>query len=182
MHAEHDHSYTGMRQIIEACAAAVPPCQVIVAGDYRKKATSATRQTIQANAIVIGKYWDDVPLFKNRQYQVRLFYVLKKMLKVRDRRLVHVGMRSGGLDMFGFSGQKTIYVSRATGDERMEPVAHQFADVGLQDRFQKHTAARLPKRGPSGSAKKRGRSEDQRGFAPDDLPVLMGKINSALAG
>lgn len=181
MHPEHDHSYTGMRQIVEACAAEDPPCQVIVAGDYREKET-ATRQAIQDNAIVIGKYWDDVPLFKNRQYQVRLFYVLKKMLKVRERRLVHVGMRSGGLDMFGFSGQKTIYVSRAAGDQRMEPVVQQFGDVGLQDTFQKHTAARLPKRGPSGSANKGGRSEDQRGFAPDDLTVLMSKIKSALAG
>lgn len=181
MHPDHDHSYTGMRQIVEACAAADPPCQVIVGGDYRKKAT-ATRQTIQDNAIVIGKYWDDVPLFKNRQYQVRLFYVLKKMLKVRERRLVHVGMRSGGLDMFGFSGQKTIYVSRATGDERMEPVAQQFADAGLQDTFQKHTSAHLPKRGPSGSDNKGGRSERQRGFARADLTTLMNEINSALAG
>jgi hypothetical protein len=181
MHPDHDHSYTGMRQIVEACIADDPPSQVIVAGDYREKAT-APRQTIQDNAIVIGKYWDDVPLFKNRQYQVRLFYVLKKMLKVRGRRLVHVGMRSGGLDMFGFSGQKTIYVSRAAGDQRMEPVVQQFADVGLQDTFQKHTATRLPKRGPSGSAKKGERSEDQRGFAPDDLTVLMSKIKSALAG
>jgi hypothetical protein len=46
MHREHDHSYTGMRQIVEASAADDPPCQVIVTGDYREKAT-ATRQTIQ---------------------------------------------------------------------------------------------------------------------------------------
>lgn len=32
-HANHDHSYTGMSQIVQRCAA--QPYQVIVAGDYR---------------------------------------------------------------------------------------------------------------------------------------------------
>jgi hypothetical protein len=137
-----------------------------------------SRQDIAAGAIVIAKYWDDVPLFKDRFNQVRLFYVLKKMLKVRDRKMVHVGMRSGGLDMFGFSGQKAIYVSKAAGDSRMEPVANAFKDAGLGANYQKLAASRLPKRGAHHSAHK---ATAQRGFAVGDLDKLMAAIATALA-
>ena len=184
MHPDHDHSYTGMQQIVQRCGAHGPPYQVIVAGDYRATnehgVATATRQAIAANATVIGKFWDADDLFKDRFNQVRLFYVLKKMLKVRNCRMVHVGMRSGGLDMFGFSGQKAVYVSRAAGDDRMAPVAALFDDLDMGDTYQKHTAERLPKRGPH-HAGKGGRTKAQRGYTDTDLDTLMGEINTALA-
>jgi hypothetical protein len=191
-HPNHDHGYTGMKQIIDECTARAPSYQVIVAGDFRPAnshgVATQTRQDIAAGSIVLGKFWDNVPLFQDRFNQVRLFYVLKKMLKVYGCNLVHVGMRSGGLDMYAFSGQKTIYVSRANGDARMAPVVAAYAGAGLGTTFQKHTAARLPKRGPSGGAKP-GRPLATRGYAPVDdavgpgegLDTFMDQIDAALA-
>lgn len=191
-HPNHDHGYTGMKQIIDECAARVPSYQVIVAGDFRPTnangVATQTRQDIAAGSIVLGKFWNNIPLFQDRFNQVRLFYVLKKMLKVHGCHLVHVGMRSGGLDMYAFSGQKTIYVSRANGDTRMQPVVDAYVGAGLETTFQKHTAARLPKRGPSGGAKP-NRPLATRGYAPVDdavgpgegLDTLMVQIDTALA-
>ena len=171
MHPDHDHSYAGMAQIIARCGAAVPAIQVIVAGDFRPSDDAGVvtqhHLDIAAGAQVIGKYWENEPMFSNRFNQVRLFYVLKKMLKVRQCEMVHVGMRSGGLDMFGFSGQKTIYVSRAQGDARMGAVVQRFADAGLADVYQKHTVGVLPKAAG--------------GFTPANLDALMLSITSALA-
>jgi hypothetical protein len=191
-HPNHDHGYTGMKQIIDECAATVPPYQVIVAGDFRptnqQGIATQTRQDIVAGSIIFGKFWEGIPLFADRFNQVRLFYVLKKMLRVHNCNLVHVGMRSGGLDMYAFSGQNTIYVSRATGDDRMAPLVTAFADAGQPTTFQKHTAVRLPKRGPSGGAKP-GRPLATRGYASNDqvggpgqgLATLMDQIDAALA-
>jgi hypothetical protein len=64
----------------------------------------------QKHLHVIGKFWEDKNFFKNRLNQVRLFYILEKMIQVHNCGMVHVGMRSGGLDMFGFFGQNIIYL------------------------------------------------------------------------
>jgi hypothetical protein len=59
-----------------------------------------------------------------RDNQIRLFHVLRTMLNDQGKRLVHIGMRSGGLDMFAISGQRTIYViGPDTKDERIPLLA-----------------------------------------------------------
>lgn len=189
LHPEYDHSYTGMLEIIDGCRVEGFEYQVVVAGDFRLQkhdgGNSAVRGEIADKAIVIGKYWESEPRYLNRHSQVRLFYVLKKMLKANGAKLVHVGMRSGGLDMLGFSGQRTIYIAKADGDNRMSKVVGKLAETGRALQFQKAEVTQLPKRGVATPGvhkpkKKGGRTPGSRGFLDPEFDALMVKIDAAL--
>lgn len=122
---------------------------------------------------VIGKFWENTNFFKNRLNQVRLFYVLEKMIQVHNCRMVHVGMRSGGLDMFGFSGQCIIYLSLKTNDDRMGTVPAVFETAGLASMFQKQELEQLPLK------KEIGHYSDQ-GLKREDLAALVTRIKGVL--
>lgn len=124
MHRELSHSYLGMLQL---CQQLCPERQVIIAGDYdipeQDDPLFANHMSILATgAIVIGPYWEQDRALWTRNNQIRLFHILRVGLNAQGSRMVHVGMRSGGLDMFALSGQRTIYlVGPDTKDVRVGP-------------------------------------------------------------
>lgn len=93
--------------------------QVICVGDLGPWLSQALRSTLP-HILVLGTYWStqEGQIFQDRRKQQRLFYLLKILLKYggqalsgdRSRRLVHVGMRSGGLDFLAFGGHRVVYL------------------------------------------------------------------------
>ncbi len=144
LYPELDASTTGLVQLAAACRAA--PWTVLIAGAV----PPAKSHRFAPGSIYLGEFWKDPDWQRQwgdgRQKQVRLFYILKRELKANGKRLVHVGMRSGGLDAYGFAGQAIVYiVAEYSADTRMAPKVAQLkaADVLEFDRF---AAASTPKR------------------------------------
>jgi hypothetical protein len=123
---------------------------VILAGDINFEKLDTHDGKLIGQCICIGQFWKKhdsppgadgkkrfIPLeqlcepqLAARPDQVRLFYVLGKHLKLNAKRLVHVGMRSGGLDAYAFSGQRTLYLlPEHFGDERMGRAVDALAEV-----------------------------------------------------
>lgn len=108
-HPYGDSSTAGTVQIASKCIE--QKWTPILAGDISK----AKQDKFPPGCIFIGEFWNDPfwnahpPTPSTMLQQVRLFYVLKKSLD-RGNRLVHMGMRSGTLDFYGFSGQRVIYI------------------------------------------------------------------------
>jgi hypothetical protein len=118
---------------------------VILAGQINHEGLAKRDPEIVGRSIYVGEFWRRLepgakhkytigayaePRLATRPQQVRLFYVLGKLLKRQGHRLVHVGMRSGGLDAYAFSGQRVLYLLPTHfGDERMEAVVGGLADV-----------------------------------------------------
>jgi hypothetical protein len=144
LYPELDASTTGLVQLAAECRA--QGWTVLIAGAV----PPAKSARFAPGTIYLGEFWND-PLWKekwgdSRQKQVRLFYILKRELKANKNRLVHVGMRSGGLDAYGFAGQAIVYiVAEYSPDKRMAPKVQQLksAEVLEFDRFE---AERTPKR------------------------------------
>lgn len=137
LYPEHDMSTRGLQQLtLEARARNYT---VVLAGamDVAKFAGN-----LDEYVCVLGEFWNGRPLLGARTMQVRLFYILKKALKESGKSLVHVGMRSGGLDAYGFSGQRIIYLYKdSVNDARMEAVCR---DIGTY--FHRQGLTRAPKR------------------------------------
>ena len=119
-HLYGDSSNTGVAQVAEVCTTAKHT--VVVAGDF-----AAEKAGRFQNCAFIGKFWNDFEKYKitnSQKNQIRLFYVLKQIIKQHSKRLVHVGMRSGNLDNFAFAGQTIIYmVPVGFDDRRIEQLA-----------------------------------------------------------
>lgn len=121
-HPYGDSSHTGILQLARACVEA--GMTVLAAGDVKDDADYRARFPAQ-HFIFLGKFWRDPSLAGQTltQYQqVRLFYLLHRHLKAAGKRLVHLGMRSGNLDYYAFSGQKVVYMfPRGMADARIQP-------------------------------------------------------------
>ncbi|MGC4050147.1 MAG: hypothetical protein QM757_12250 [Paludibaculum sp.] len=120
-HPYGDSSTTGLIQIATRCIA--KSWKVVLTGDI----DSAKRNRFPPECIYIGKFWRD-DHWKGKgmtqKEQVRLFYILKRVLKVEGFRMVHVGMRSGNLDYFAFAGQTIVYlVANGFDDRRIQALA-----------------------------------------------------------
>ena len=187
MHPTQDHSYTTWADVSEACADR--HYQVVVAGDYDPKDTSDARNLINNFAtIIIGRFYQDNLMLATRARQARLFYILKRVLKTNGKRLVHVGMRSGGMDFLGFAGQRIIYITGTRGDNspipdgRMAGVVESYKtfranEGGIKvNKYQKFQAPRNPKRLARGAAEKR----DAKGIGEEGTNALVAQIAAAM--
>jgi hypothetical protein len=152
-HYEFKTSSTGLEQLTNALygrdpAVPVPPdkpMQVLLVGDIE---TAKLNRAGFKDAINIGLFWKDPawPAPGRREMQVRLFHVLGRLLGYAGRNYVHVGMRSGGVDLFGFAGQPMIYlVKTGSYDARMVKVANGLNGVEDMD-YDRLELERFPKR------------------------------------
>lgn len=207
LHPEMDSSTTGMAQIAAACHAR-GWCALLAGDIAQAKVAGPAAHAGFANAIWLGEFWNRwAPIPNRRDLQIRFFYVLAQQLKAAGRRLVHVGMRSGGLDMYTFSGQRVVYIVAPTvaggnlNDNRMQPVATAITAARAAAvkasgsySFTQFVAARVPRAhgihvGPGGPLRPRGFSTNPTpgppfvipaGYVPGDLERLMGLIANAL--
>ncbi len=107
-HLYGDSSTTGLVQLANKCKVFAKP---VVAGDVDK-----AKQDRFQDCVYIGEFWNDLKKdpYKipevTQKVQIRTFYVLKQLLKPAEKRLIHVGMRSGTLDNYAFAGQTIIYL------------------------------------------------------------------------
>ncbi|NOT09776.1 MAG: hypothetical protein HOP28_16410 [Gemmatimonadales bacterium] len=181
---EMDHSTTGMAQIARRCSAL--NYTVLIAGDIPAAKIGPAPAHNFGNAIWLGDFWNHWGLGGDRSHQIRFFYVLSKMLKLQVPRLnlVHVGMRSGGLDMYGFSGQRIIYIvapvtaAGGVNDNRMLGAfqaldAARIAGIVTSYSYGRYQATRIPKR--------YGHGARYRGFSPANLNTLVAQITASLA-
>ncbi|MBN9660185.1 MAG: hypothetical protein J0H49_18500 [Acidobacteria bacterium] len=152
-HPYGDSSTTGLIQIATKCLE--KSWKVVLCGDI-----DATKQNRFPPACVfIGKFWRPEHWAGNaltQKEQVRLFYILKQVLKAENFRMVHVGMRSGNLDYFAFAGQTIVYL-----------VAN-----GFDDRRIKALADAVPKRWVRSEPAKTPRQAYQRTWDPEWLNVV----------
>lgn len=147
LHPEGDASTTGLIQIATRCRA--EGWGVILAGAIAQ--TKAFR--FPAGCVYLGEFWNDPiwPAGGDRTKQVRLFYLLKKELKsaAPHRSMVHVGMRSGGLDAYAFAGQAAIYIvaqPQVGSDNRMHDTITDFAAQSPKLTFERFVSTTAPKR------------------------------------
>jgi hypothetical protein len=138
-HPYGDSSTAGLIQVAAKCLEKA--WKVILCGDINP----AKRNRFPAECIFIGKFWDD-PLFAARltqKEQVRCFYMLKRVLKEEDHRMVHVGMRSGNLDYYAFAGQTIVYlVAQGFDDRRIEKLV-----AALPERWLRSQPDKTPRHG-----------------------------------
>jgi hypothetical protein len=145
VHPEGDASTTGLVQIATECRNR--GWTVVLAG-----AIEPAKQARFAHCIYLGEFWridGTWPFGGNRQMQLRLFYVLKRELKNAGRKLVHVGMRSGGLDAYAFAGHAVIYIvsqGQTGSDNRMHGVVGDFTAQGAKLPFARFVSTVPPKR------------------------------------
>lgn len=176
---QHDGLRVSYRGFLDLCTALCPDRQVIIAGDYEVPAPGSAlagihQQILDTGAILLGRYWQLDPGRWTRNNQVRLFHVLRAMLNDFGLKMVHVGMRSGGLDMFALSGQRTIYVvGPRTGDQRMEQVAVAVSTVPNAHMARVRTENR---RLNADNAPAEG-----QGFAPATVDRVVDAVDVALA-
>lgn len=136
LHPDQDHNTAMMRGLIER--ALYREHTVLLAGEFRRDEFPgydvADKGGRHGSAIFLGKFWENLPGGGNRAQQVRMFYILWKALKWRSPRrgLLHCGMRSGGMDAYGFAGQPVLYlVGGADADERIgEKILAPFQAAG----------------------------------------------------
>lgn len=152
-HPYGDSSTTGLIQLATKCLG--KSWRVVLCGDI----DPAKRDRFPKECIFIGRFWRD-PHWQGKgltqKEQVRLFYILKRVLKVEGHHMVHVGMRSGNLDYFAFAGQTIVYL-----------VAN-----GFDDRRIKALADAVPKRWVRSEPTKTPRQSYQLAWAPQWLNVV----------
>lgn len=164
-------SLKGLQQLVDGLC---PERQVIIAGDYdipgEGDPLEAIHKAIVAKgAIVIGRYWKADTAFWTRDRQIRLFHILDFALREQGKKMVHVGMRSGGLDMFALAGQRTIYMIRKNmQDARITPLATTLSGVdgGYMKKLEVGT---LPTESSSAST----------GFGLTDLADILNAVRTA---
>jgi hypothetical protein len=99
---QFDSSNRGMAQICDSLSV---KCRILLIGPACDK---VERHLHRADVIRLGEYWNDLPFRDlSRPEQTVLFYYL---LTVAHCPLVHVGMKSGQMDMLGLWGQPTVYI------------------------------------------------------------------------
>jgi hypothetical protein len=136
LHPSQDHNTAFMQAL--ALSGVAEGWTILLAGDFAAVDHPPPPPGTAGGAFrFLGKFWAGVPVLESdRRNQTRMFYLLWRDLKLAapPRGLVHVGMRSGGLDAYGFSGQPTLYlVGPGENDQRMspkviEPMQRAFAD------------------------------------------------------
>jgi hypothetical protein len=114
-HLYGDSSTTALSDIAKGCKRLA---KVVVAGDVTGK------ENRFPDCVFIGEFWNQLKgapySFKEvpQKIQIRAMYVLKQLLKIQEKRLVHVGMRSGNLDNYAYAGQTVVYLVPAGFDDR----------------------------------------------------------------
>ncbi|MBR0646451.1 hypothetical protein [Plastoroseomonas hellenica] len=191
-HYDLNHSNTGWAQIGNECLQR--GLTVMMAGDLDPQ-----KWAVQTgfggkpvpNYVFLGKFFEDKErgISLTRPEQLRFWEYVRDVLSRNGKRLVHVGMRSGGMDFLGFAGQPIIYViSRDADDRRMKPVAEQLA--GAQDlSYSRFEASRRPKLWKEPGTydvqpdlARKANPETERGFTEEDLDGLMKDITRKLSG
>jgi hypothetical protein len=190
-HYDLNHSNTGWAQLANRCLD--EGLMVMMTGDLEPK-----KWAVQTgfggkpvpNYVFLGKFFQDTANSINltRPQQLRFWEYLRDVLSRSGKKLVHVGMRSGGMDFLGFAGQPIIYViSRDAEDRRMKPVAEQLAEVEYLN-YSRFEASRRPKlwKEPGTynvipDADRKANPESERGFTDEDLDRLMRDIQSKLS-
>jgi hypothetical protein len=138
--------------------------QILLAGDVVaaklekfRNITPTTRCDVAAwnrQVTFIGKFWDanagaGLAALSRRQ-QLRFFAALAARQGGHGT-VLHVGMRSGGLDFLGLAGLKVLYIHpKGSVDARMEPVVQTFKKLqdkhGATPNIQRVDVERNPKR------------------------------------
>ncbi len=147
----------------------------VVAGAI--KAAQKEGMAALSASVFLGEFWKDDhwKLGSNRAAQIRLFYILRQHLALVGHKAVHAGMRSGGLDAYGFAGEPIVYViakSKAgedTRDSRMKPVVEALTKAPSPMPFGRVPISKEPSKVEGG------------GMLPDDLKGVMEKITEKLA-
>src|SRR5262249_51802298 len=130
-HYDLNHSNTGWAQLGKLCLD--NGMTVMMAGDLdRSKWEKQTEfgGTPLPNYIFLGKFFRDPDhnIDLTRPQQLRFWEYVRDVLGRSGKALVHVGMRSGGMDFLGFAGQPIIYIVAKDADDRgMAPVAAQLS-------------------------------------------------------
>lgn len=116
-HLYGDSSTTMLRQIAADCRGF---SRVVVTG-----AVPEAKRVQFPGCVYIGEFWTELTrapyniAVVTQKTQIRTFYILKQLLRqANNKRLVHVGMRSGNLDNYAFAGQTVVYLIAAGFDDR----------------------------------------------------------------
>jgi hypothetical protein len=150
-HPYGDSSIAGLAQVAAACRKR--GWTVVVVGDV--KASAADRFP---DCLFLGRFWNDPHWvayaqangatfsIREQRNQVRLFYLLKRSLE-DGMQLVHVGMRSGNLDVYAVAGQDIIYlVAHGFDDRRIEALVNAPSRGDGSSRWTRAQPPEAPKR------------------------------------
>jgi hypothetical protein len=189
IHYESNSSATGMNQLAKACLD--KGYQVLTAGDWVKAMEGEARDARVAReaekldkhadlkkTIFLGQFWKDsgFPTGTTRAAQIRLFYTLQSDLEKQAKGMLHVGMRSGGLDMFGFGDQPVLYIIGAESDDaRMAKCTSKLQEADFN--YERAVVSHNPKRYGRSPKTKLSRGS---GFEAVDVTLIMNKITAML--
>lgn len=145
-HVELDSSFEGIRQLADNLNSNMSNAKILLAGDDREiqnmredagntlektklQQIAASRPRVAA----MGSFWktdDYLRIWGNDKTMQRVGQILlwRYLDEKLDRRLVHVGMRSGNLETFAMLGMKVVYLENqgnVTGERML-----QFEEVG----------------------------------------------------
>lgn len=132
-HLELDSGFEGLRNLIEKLSTADRSRCILLAGDDRSSEGQATKlQQIAASYALkgykvraLGQFWNTTrfkEIFPEPMRRIGQGIIFKTLSRDLHNALVHVGMRSGNLEMFALLGMKVVYLDLAHGvtNERMQ--------------------------------------------------------------
>lgn len=196
VHYDLNHSNYAWAQLSRECLS--KGLTVFIAGQFDKTKWEADRHNGFEGSRYLGEFYTARSL--TRSMQLCFFDYIRELLEWHGgKRFLHVGMRSGGLDFYGFAGQPVLYIAaeqvsnegKRVGDERMKGITKALSAVkgASYDRF---IAERVPKRWvtqgdlvtvdakrkPSAGGEK---NDEDKGFTDSDLAALVQQIRNRLA-
>lgn len=132
-HLELDSGFEGLRNLIEKLSTPDRSRCILLAGDDRSSEGQATKlQQIAASYALkgykvraLGQFWNTTrfkEIFPEPMRRIGQGIIFKTLSRDLHNALVHVGMRSGNLEMFALLGMKVVYLDLAHGvtNERMQ--------------------------------------------------------------
>lgn len=186
VHYDLNHSNFGWAQVTARCIRA--GFSVVVAGQFEKDKWE--KHGGFQGSHFIGEFYRNPAL--TRPQQLYFFHYLGRLLvQFGGKKFLHVGMRSGGLDLFGFGGQPVLYVAieklsneqNLVGDERMKGFAASAQAAGMP--YNRFRATEQPKRWTAEGDnvkpdERRKANPDSNGFSGTDLEALVSQIQQLL--
>lgn len=145
-HVELDSSFEGIRQLADDLHSNMSSARILLAGDDREvqSAREDASNTLERTKLqqiaasrprvaAMGSFWktdDYLRIWENDKNMQRVGQILlwRYLDEKLNRRLVHVGMRSGNLETFAMLGMKVVYLENqgnVTGERML-----QFEEVG----------------------------------------------------
>jgi hypothetical protein len=148
-------------------------------------------------AAFLGEFYRNP--YMPRIKQLCFFDHVREKLAKNKMKFLHVGMRSGGLDFYGFAGQPIVYIAfekmvedHETGelkprfDERMSRVEGAFKEAG-ETSYNRVGISQPPKRWTTVNgtvakvdAARKEQGEIAKGFLEADLNKILGEIDRML--